>query len=380
MPTFSICVPTVNRPETLASCLQTLTTQPGTDFEILVSDDQGPPANKEVVDSLNRPDLIRYIRTPQRLGMRGNYEFCVEQSRGDYVTILGDDDGLCVNALVAARDVLAQGKPDVMFWFPHLYWWPNALIPQKQWMLYVYANPHSARWVDSRDYLKEFFANGANPWLFERLPSIYNGFVSRGLLQRLKDRTGNYFCDEVPDVYSGIANAVMAQSAVFMERALTIRGLSGKSYGVAFRSKKGGAALKDDFKRHMATPMCEPEFLDSTALAVHIASIKLRAIRRFSELSAIKISIPDVIKGILTELNEDEDRYDDLIADARALVERYGLDGSQFSVPAKAAGPKQKHVGVTVGESGRAVLAVDGQPLNVRDIYQASLFVRSVLG
>ena len=360
--------------------MQTLVTQPGADFEIIVSDDQGPPENKQVVDSLNRPDLIRYLRTPQRLGMRGNYEFCVEHSRGDYVTILGDDDGLCVNALVAARDVLAQGKPDVMFWFPHLYWWPNALIAHKQWMLYVYANPNAARWVDSRDYLKEFFSNGANPWLFERLPSIYNGFVSRSLLQRLKDRTGNFFCDEVPDVYSGIANALMAQSAVFMDRPLTIRGLSGKSYGVAFRSKKGGAALKDDFKRHMATPMCEPELLDSTALAVHIASIKLRAIRRFSELSSIKISIPDVINGILTELNEDEDRYDDLIADARALVQRYGLDGAQFSVPAKAAGAKQKQVGVSVVEGGRAVLAVDGQPLNVKDIYLASLFVRSVLG
>jgi len=149
MKTFSIAVPAVNRPETLVHCLRTLLNQPGDDFEILVSDDQGPPENRQVVESLARPDLIRYLRTPQRLGMRGNYEFCVENSRGQYVTILGDDDGLCVGALKGARELLQGGQPDVLFWFPHLYWWPNALVKHKQWMLYIYANPKAAARVNA---------------------------------------------------------------------------------------------------------------------------------------------------------------------------------------------------------------------------------------
>ena len=87
-----------------------------------------------------------------------------------------------------------------------------------------------------------------------------------------------------------------------------------------------------------------------------------------------------MVRGILTELNEDPDRYDDLIAEARALAEKYGLDGSQFNVPARQTTPHAKRVGVAVGENGRAVLAVDGEPLDIRDIYQASRCVRSLLG
>ena len=380
MKTFSIAVPAVNRPETLVHCLRTLLNQPGDDFEILVSDDQGPPENRQVVESLARPDLIRYLRTPQRLGMRGNYEFCVENSRGQYVTILGDDDGLCVGALKGARELLQGGQPDVLFWFPHLYWWPNALVKHKQWMLYIYANPKAAARVNAGDFLKEFFEKGWNPWLFERLPSIYNGFVSQRLLARIKQRTGRFFSDEIPDVYSGIANALMAQSAVFVERLLTIRGLSGKSYGVAFRNKKAGAALREDFKRHMTDPMCEPELIDSTALAVHIASVKLRARRCFAELSQAPVRIPDVITGILAELNEDDDRFDDLVADARALAIKHGIPADSLKIPTRATGEKRKAPGIVSQRGERVVIALNGEPLAVEDIYRASQCVYSILG
>jgi hypothetical protein len=378
-PVFSILVPTVNRPETLVHCLRTVLEQSGADHEVIVSDDQGPPENKQVVESFNRPDVLRYVRTPQRLGMRGNYEFCVTASRGRYLTVLGDDDGFCVGALDAARQVIAQGNPEVFFWFPHLYWWPNALIPQKQWMLYIYANPNQAQWVDPRAYLTQFYGANENPWLFERLPSIYNGFVSRTLLERQKARTGAYFRDEIPDVYSGIANALLAQNAMFMARALTIRGLSGKSFGVAFRSREG-RALYEDWKKHMATPMCEPELIDSTALAVHIASIKLRAIRTFSELGSFQITPRQVIAGIATELNEDDARYDELVRDMHALAVKHGIDPSTLQVPPRAPIPRTKRWGVTVDTPGKAVLAINGEPLNIADIYAASQCVRAVLG
>ena len=74
MRNFSICVPTLNRPETLQACLRTLVAQSGDDYEIVVSDKQGPPENRQIVESLNRPDVIRYFRTPDRLPMRSNFE------------------------------------------------------------------------------------------------------------------------------------------------------------------------------------------------------------------------------------------------------------------------------------------------------------------
>lgn len=379
IPQFSVCIPAYRNPATLEACLRTVLDQPGDDYEIVVSDDQGPPGIRALVERLAQPDRIRYLRTPQRLGLRGNFEHCVTHSRGRYVTILGDDDGLCRNALDVARTLLASTQPDVFFWFPHIYWWPDALLPHKRWMVYVRAYAQKARLVNAREYVDRFYDDPRNLWLFERLPSIYNGFVCRDLLERIRHRIGGYFYDEVADVSSGIVNGIMATSAALVERPLSIRGLSGSSSGVAFRSKEAGRPLSDDFLRGMHTPLCAAELGESTALAVHLASVRLRATRQFAELADKPIRVADVVHGILGELNEDPARYDDLVADAQRLVNRYGLSGSEFVVPPRFSGEHAKQVGVEVQDDGSVFLAFDGEPLGIGDVHQAAVFVDSLL-
>ena len=379
IPQFSVCIPAYRNPATLEACLRTVLDQPGDDYEIVVSDDQGPPGIRALVERLAQPDRIRYLRTPQRLGLRGNFEHCVTHSRGRYVTILGDDDGLCRNALDVARTLLASTQPDVFFWFPHIYWWPDALLPHKRWMVYVRAYAQKARLVNAREYVDRFYDDPRNLWLFERLPSIYNGFVCRDLLERIRHRIGGYFYDEVADVSSGIVNGIMATSAALVERPLSIRGLSGSSSGVAFRSKQAGRHLSDDFLRGMHTPLCAAELGESTALAVHLASVRLRAARQFTELADKPIRVADVVHGILGELNEDPARYDDLVADAQRLVNRYGLSGSEFVVPPRFSGEHAKRVGVEVQDDGSVFLAFDGEPLGIGDVHQAAVFVDSLL-
>lgn len=379
IPQFSVCIPAYRNPATLEACLRTVLDQPGDDYEIVVSDDQGPPGIRALVERLAQPDRIRYLRTPQRLGLRGNFEHCVTHSRGRYVTILGDDDGLCRNALDVARTLLASTQPDVFFWFPHIYWWPDALLPHKRWMVYVRAYAKKARLVNAREYVDRFYDDPRNLWLFERLPSIYNGFVCRDLLERIRHRIGGYFYDEVADVSSGIVNGIMATSAALVERPLSIRGLSGSSSGVAFRSKEAGRPLSDDFLRGMHTPLCAAELGESTALAVHLASVRLRAARQFTELADKPIRVADVVHGILGELNEDPARYDDLVADAQRLVNRYGLSGSEFVVPPRFSGEHAKQVGVEVQDDGSVFLAFDGEPLGIGDVHQAAVFVDSLL-
>lgn len=379
IPQFSVCIPAHRNPATLEACLRTVLDQRGDDYEIVVSDDQGPPGIRTLVERLAQPDRIRYLRTPQRLGLRGNFEHCVTHSRGRYVTILGDDDGLCRNALDVARTLLVSSQPDVFFWFPHIYWWPDALLPHKRWMVYVRASAKKARLVNAREYVERFYDDPRNLWLFERLPSIYNGFVCRDLLERIRHRIGGYFYDEVADVSSGIVNGIMATSAALVERPLSIRGLSGSSSGVAFRSKEAGRPLSDDFLRGMHTPLCAAELGESTALAVHLASVRLRAARQFTELADKPIRVADVVHGILGELNEDPARYDDLVADAQRLVNRYKLSGSEFVVPPRFSGQHAKRVGVEVQNDGSVFLAFDGEALGIGDVHQAAVFVDSLL-
>ena len=44
IPQFSVCIPAYRNPATLEACLRTVLDQSGDDYEVMVSDDQGPPA------------------------------------------------------------------------------------------------------------------------------------------------------------------------------------------------------------------------------------------------------------------------------------------------------------------------------------------------
>ena len=87
----------------------------------------------------------------------------------------------------------------------------------------------------------------------------------------------------------------------------------------------------------------------------------------------------DVVHGILGELNEDPARYDDLVADAQRLVNRYRLSGSEFVVPRRFSGEHAKRVGVEVQDDGSVFLAFDGEALGIGDVHQAAVFVDSLL-
>lgn len=375
---FTIIVPTLNRHDTLLHCLKTLNVLEGSDFEVLVSNNCSTHETDEVIEQFKNNINFRVIRPEEKLTMAAHYEFAVSHARGEYITILGDDDGFIHDGLNVARDILLQNKPDILFWFPHMYWWTNALIPSKQGMLYLSLVQRKAQYVSPFSYIENFYKDQKNYWLFERLPSIYNGFVHRNVIEKVIRRTGRYFSELCPDVYSGIANGICASNAIYVEYPLTIRGLSKNSVGVAYRKRSEGDKILELQLQPKKITM-PPQLVDSSALAVHVAGVKLNAMNNFEELRGFDINIPSVIDGILSEIEEDNIRAGELIQDARLLAEKYDLlisDNSIGELMSKVSEKiVQKDWGIRDG-----LLAINAELLDVNDIYKASLLVKSILG
>ncbi len=95
---ISVLIPTRERADTLVSSLRTCTSQDEDDLEIIVSDNFSADDTRYVVESFN-DSRIRYLNTGKRLGMSQNFEFAMAHAEGDYITILGDDDGLLPGAV-----------------------------------------------------------------------------------------------------------------------------------------------------------------------------------------------------------------------------------------------------------------------------------------
>src|SRR5579871_6012309 len=99
-PRFSVVIPTRNRARYLRASIRTVLHQRFQDFEVVVSDNCSNPETKQVVDGFQDPRL-RYYRSDVPLAMTDNWETAISQAKGEYVIVIGDDDGLLPYSLEA---------------------------------------------------------------------------------------------------------------------------------------------------------------------------------------------------------------------------------------------------------------------------------------
>jgi glycosyltransferase involved in cell wall biosynthesis len=90
-PLVSVCIPTHNRGDLLKESIESVLSQTLADFELIVSDNASEDHTSEVVSSCT-DDRIRYIRNRRNIGLINNFNQCLAQAQGRYVTVFHDDD------------------------------------------------------------------------------------------------------------------------------------------------------------------------------------------------------------------------------------------------------------------------------------------------
>ncbi|RYG55632.1 MAG: glycosyltransferase family 2 protein, partial [Alphaproteobacteria bacterium] len=133
-PRFSIVIPTRNRADTLRHALATCLQQDFGDYEIVVCDNSDDQSARGVVERANSP-LIRYLAPEQALAMSANWERGVGAAQGEYVTVLGDDDGLMPYALRELSALVERFSPKAIQWSRGIYTWPTIGIDGEQDLL-----------------------------------------------------------------------------------------------------------------------------------------------------------------------------------------------------------------------------------------------------
>jgi len=225
---LTVIVPTRERPDTLFHCLKTITNQTDPRLEIIVSDNCSAPETKAVVDSFQSDSRLRYIRPSSRLGMSEHWEFALNQVQGNWVTFIGDDDGLLPGAvekffdLIKGKDVKAVSTNSCKFWWSN----PEKNIPSK-------LTVQTERGIEVRS-TKEWLLKVLNAQEnFQTLPYIYTGgFMNIDTIHDIKRKSdGAFFRSITPDAYSGIAACLVLDSYLFSWEPLALAGLSKHSNG-----------------------------------------------------------------------------------------------------------------------------------------------------
>jgi glycosyltransferase involved in cell wall biosynthesis len=98
---ISVCIPTYKRPEFLKEALDSVLAQTLQPIEIIIGDDSNDDLTEKLVVDIKKSCEIPifYTRHSPSLGQAENINFLYENSKGDKLVLLHDDDLLLPNAL-----------------------------------------------------------------------------------------------------------------------------------------------------------------------------------------------------------------------------------------------------------------------------------------
>ena len=118
----SVVIPTFNRYEYLKPAVESLVRIPSTELEVVIQDNT--VENQEIVDFLEQlnDDRIQYFHQRKHISMTENCERGVQNSRGKYVCLIGDDDTVCENIIDAANYCEENRIDASMYPFPGFNW------------------------------------------------------------------------------------------------------------------------------------------------------------------------------------------------------------------------------------------------------------------
>lgn len=378
---FSILIPTRNRPETLPHSIATCLDQDFRDYEIIVCDNFSTPQTKAVVDAINSPK-VRYVRSDRPLFMSDNWEMAVHHARGQYITVIGDDDGLMPYALRELDRIASfHQDPPAIHWHRAIYTWPDIALSDQANVLQIPMG-RAVQHHNSRQQLLRFakYEIGA-----DKLPMIYNSVIRRDIIDIVKNRTGRIFAGAGPDIYSGFAFSYIAAGYITLTVPMHIAGLGGKSTGVSMRLTAARNEVADEyellrreagFTLHPTTPKTllsiafrEEGFQTAKSLLfpddVQLSIDRKEAVRRW--LKSIPAADPDNTRNMLASIRES-------LADEPDLQLWFDTQTTTGDPP-----PPFRVTPSRFGFDGQ-VLTVNAGLFGVRDIHAAARLATRILG
>jgi glycosyltransferase involved in cell wall biosynthesis len=233
MPLFSIVVPTRNRAHLLALALRSALKQTHDDYEIVVSDNDSADETEALVSRLGS-EKLRYARTPRALSMPDNWEFALEQAKGEYVTFLCDDDAISPTLLGKVASLVQRQRLPLVMWGGASYYDESWHDPGLRNTLVVPTFTGRVMEMDSDGTLREVYGLRGG-----RLPMVVNSAFHRSLVDAVRKKAGRFFVGISPDFASGVAALSQLPTYTFMDQILSIGGGTSESVGMTGRRNRG---------------------------------------------------------------------------------------------------------------------------------------------
>jgi len=237
---YSILIPSRNGAQYLPHAVRTVLSQNYPDCEVIVSVNHSTDNSLEVLKQFDDPRL-KVIVPPKPLSMTKNFEWLLQHAQGEWIAIIGDDDGIMPYFFEEMEGILTR--------------WPKVECVTSRGAYYSwgigkvnYSYIRTEKIIQSKRWLLSMFVGTKK---YPDLPSLYTvGVVKDSLIQRILQKSqGQFFHDLAPDVYSGVAIAASIPCFLQVGTPLFWRGTSSKSVGMSHILSAYGTANEEMQRR-----------------------------------------------------------------------------------------------------------------------------------
>ncbi len=248
-PQFSILFPTRDRLELLVSAVETVRAQSFTDWEIIIADNASTTDIKAYVDGLQDPRIL-YLRSDVSLPVTENWNRAINASSGQYVTMLGDDDGLVPDYFSRFQKYIDDlEQPDLIYHGAYHFAFPNTLKDAPEGFL---QNITPIQRLFKGKYEPEILPRAeaeivAKAALDLQLLFSFNMqyfIFKREFLEKMR-RYGPVFQGPYPDFYAAPLSFLIADKIGIVPQPMTVIGISPKSYGFHHFNNDENTAVKN---------------------------------------------------------------------------------------------------------------------------------------
>lgn len=224
---LSIIIPTKNRQKYCLAAVKQILSLRNEDIEICIQDNSDNNQLQEQIGQLHRSDVV-YNYHPGVLSFVDNFSEAVSLASGEYLCMIGDDDGILPNIVTECQYMKCK---DLDAYIPSLnaiYYWPSTNpIDEKQRNGYLILNGARIKkeQVDPLKVLNDLLRKGSLNYYTFDLPRLYHGIVKRDVLEKIKQQAGNYFKGLTPDIYMAVALSFVCKRVVKSDTPITISGI-----------------------------------------------------------------------------------------------------------------------------------------------------------
>lgn len=251
---LSLIIPTKNRSFYCMYAIKQILALKLPEIEICIQDNSDTDDLRREIESL-KSDQVVYNYHAGILSFVDNFSEAVSISHGEYVCMIGDDDGILPNIVEYVEKAKKNNYDAIIPGLDYVYFWPSQEPIEEdinKGRLDILHSRRRERIVDTNKAIKRLLSNASQEYTCLDIPRLYHGIVKRSVLDRVKDKTGYFFGGLTPDMYMAAVLSLECGTVLKTTESFTISGICPKSGSADSATGRHTGKLSDapHFKGH----------------------------------------------------------------------------------------------------------------------------------